>query len=74
MSSQTAPRNEQALDRRLASIEKAAAYVDTSPRTIRRSIAEGRLTGYRFGDRLIRVDLNELDALLRPIPTVGGLA
>ncbi len=64
----------QILEKRLASIETAAAYIDTSPRTIRRSIAEGRLTGYRFGKRLIRVDLNELDAALRPIPTVGGAA
>jgi excisionase family DNA binding protein len=59
-------------ERRLASIEKAATYVDTSPRTIRRAIAEGRLTGYRFGKRMIRVDLNEVDAALDVIPTAGG--
>jgi excisionase family DNA binding protein len=56
--------------RRLVSIEKAAAYVDASPRTIRRSIAAGKLTGYRFGNRLLRIDLNEVDSLLRPIPVV----
>jgi excisionase family DNA binding protein len=56
---------------RLASLSKAAAYVDTSPRTIRRAIADGRLTGYRFGPRTLRVDLNEIDAVLRPIPSAG---
>ena len=32
--------------------------------TIRKFIREGRITEYRGGSRLIRVDLNELDALL----------
>ena len=59
---------------RFVSLEKAAAYLDTSPRTIRRSIAEGRLTGYRFGKRLLRIDLNEVDASLRRIPTAGNVA
>lgn len=59
---------------RYASLDKAAAYVDTSPRTIRRAIAEGRLKGYRFGPRLLRVDLNEIDDVLRAIPTANGAA
>lgn len=58
--------------RRLESITSAAEYVGTSPRTIRRYVAAGRLTGYRLGPRLVRVDLNELDAMLRPIPAGGG--
>ena len=58
--------------RRLESISEAADYLGVSTKTIRRYIASGRLTGYRAGPRLIRVDLNELDAVLRPIPTVGG--
>lgn len=58
--------------RRLESIEHAAQYLGVSAKTIRRYIAAGRVTGYRTGPRLIRVDLNELDAMLRPIPTVGG--
>lgn len=60
--------------RRLESIPNAAEYVDVTPKTMRRWIASGRITGYRAGPRLIRVDLNELDAMLRPIPTVGGAA
>ncbi len=59
--------------RRLESIEHAADYLGVSTKTLRRYIAAGRVTGYRTGPRLIRVDLNELDAMLRPIPAaVGG--
>lgn len=59
--------------RRLVSLAEAGEYADVSPRTLRRYIASGRLTGYRVGPRLVRVDLNELDANLRPIvPPNGG--
>jgi len=58
--------------RRLRSIADAAEFAGVNPRTIRRRIADGTLIGYRMGPRLIRIDLNELDALLRPIPTAGG--
>lgn len=59
-------------ERRLESVQAAATYAACSTKTIRRRIADGSLTGYRMGARLIRVDLNELDALLQPIPTAGG--
>ena len=55
--------------RRLDSIHNAAEYLGVSTKTIRRFIASGELTGYRAGKRIIRVDLDELDAMLRPIPT-----
>lgn len=58
--------------RHLASLAEAAEYAHCSTKTIRRRISEGALTGYRMGPRLLRVDLNELDAMLRPIPTAGG--
>ena len=58
--------------RRLESIPNAAEYVGVSSKTIRRWISAGALTGYRMGPRLIRVDLVEVDAMLRPIPTAGG--
>lgn len=64
--------NTERTTRRLESINGAAEYAQVNYRTIRRYIAAGRLTGYRMGPRLIRVDLDELDALLRPIPTAGG--
>ncbi len=49
-------------------IEYAGDYLNVSSRTIRRYIAEGKLTGYRIGDTLIRVDMHEVEALARPIP------
>ena len=60
------------LSARLASINKAAEYANCNPRTIRRRISEGALTGYRFGPRLLRIDLDELDALMRPIPSAAS--
>lgn len=59
---------------RWGSITEAADYAGSCNRTIRRRIADGSLTGYRMGPRLIRVDLNELDAMLQPIPTGGSVA
>jgi excisionase family DNA binding protein len=58
--------------RRLASINETASYCGIHPRTVRRAIADGRLTGYRVGGKLVRVDLNEVDEkLLQQIPTAG---
>jgi excisionase family DNA binding protein len=61
---------EQIVNRRYASLEEAASYLGCNIRTIRRRIAAGELTGYRLGSRIIRVDLEEVNALLEPIPTV----
>lgn len=58
--------------RRLVSLEDAADYAACSTKTIRRRISEGTLTGYRLGPRLLRVDLNELDEILRPVPSARG--
>lgn len=58
--------------RRLGSIADAAEFAGVNPKTIRRRIADGTLNGYRLGPRLIRVDLDELDASLHPIATAGG--
>jgi excisionase family DNA binding protein len=65
------PRNSQTLSRHLVNIGQAAEYAGVSKRTIRRRVADGSLPGYRLGNRIVRVDLNELDAMLRPIPTAG---
>ena len=58
--------------RRLVSLATAATYADVSTRTLRRYISQGRLSGYRVGPRLVKIDLNELDRLVRPIPTARG--
>jgi len=57
--------------RHLVSVAQAADYVGCATKTIRRRVSEGTLTAYRFGPRMLRVDLAELDALLRPVVTAG---
>lgn len=52
----------------------AAERFDCSERTIRRMIANGGLTGYRVGKRLVRVDAAEVDELAHVIPTVSTVA
>jgi len=56
---------------RLDSIHGAASTAGVHPSTIRRWISQGRITGYRMGPRLIKVDLDELARMLTPI---GGRA
>jgi excisionase family DNA binding protein len=58
--------------RRLESLANAADYAGVTTRTMRRYIASGRLVGYRVGPRLIRIDLDELEAMLKPIPATSG--
>ena len=53
-----------------ASLAEVADALGCSTKTVRRYIADGRLTGYRMGPRLIRVDMAEVAAMLSPIPTV----
>jgi excisionase family DNA binding protein len=74
MSRTQAPKRSTDTGRRLASLEEAAAYARCSKWTIRRRISEGVLTGYSLGQRLIRVDLNELDSVLAVIPAGGDAA
>ncbi len=50
--------------RKLRGIDEAADYLGVTPRTVRRYIAEGRLTGYRIGNKLIRVDMADVAALV----------
>lgn len=52
--------------RRYASIATVAEYLGVNERTVRNMIAAGRLTGYRSGRRLVRLDLNEVDAAMEP--------
>lgn len=56
--------------RRWASLATAAAYYDCAPDTLRRYIAAGDLPGYYVGNRkTLKVDLNDLDALAKRIPS-----
>ena len=68
MRTQTSPKH-------LTSIAEAAAAFDVTPKTIRRRIADGTITGYRVGPKLLRVDLGEIEAkLIRQVPAAGYAA
>jgi excisionase family DNA binding protein len=57
------------VSRRYISIAEAAEYLKISDRTVRRLIADGKLTGYFIGrgHRMLRVDHDEIDEkLMRP--------
>jgi excisionase family DNA binding protein len=57
--------------RRYVKVAEAADYLQVTDRTIRQMVADGRLTAYRSGTRLVRLDLNEIDAAMQPF---GGAA
>lgn len=48
------------------SLAEAAARTHVSVRTIRRWIAQGHLNAYRAGPRLLRVDPDDVDAVMKP--------
>jgi excisionase family DNA binding protein len=52
---------------RRVGLREAADYAGVHTHTVRRWIAAGRLRAYRVGPRLIRVDLADLDAIMRPV-------
>lgn len=54
-------------------LNQAAEYLNVVPKSVRRYIADGQLPAYRLaGRQTIRIKVEDLDALLRPIPTAGG--
>ena len=55
-----------------ARLRAAASAKGVHEDTLRRMIKRGELTGYRLGPRLIMIDLDELDNVLRPIPTANA--
>lgn len=57
--------------RRWATINTTAEHLGVTDRTIRQMIADGRIRGYRNGRKVIRLDLNEVDAAMTPF---GGAA
>lgn len=53
----------------LVSVAEAAEILGVNPKTLRRWIAAGRLEAYRVGPRALRVDLDELLAVAKPLRT-----
>jgi hypothetical protein len=57
---------------RYASVQAVAEMYDVDPVTVRRWISAGLIRGYRIGDRLIKVDLDEIEAkVVKEIPAAG---
>lgn len=52
--------------RRWASIKQAAEYLGVTDRTVREHVSGGKFRAYRLNSRLVRVDLNEIDAAMQP--------
>lgn len=61
----------QVVSRKNLSLKEAAEWCGISERTLRRRIAEGNLPAYRLGPRYIRVRSEDIEALLRPIPSAA---
>lgn len=60
-----------AMTRQFATQQVAANRFNVDPRTIRNWISSGLITGYRLPTgRAIRVDLAEIEAMVKAIPTV----
>jgi excisionase family DNA binding protein len=55
--------------REFESLSSAAERTGLSIRTLRRRVASGQLAAYRSGPRVIRVDPDDVDRLMVPIPT-----
>lgn len=56
--------------RSMVTIADAAELLGVSVWTVRRRIGSGELTAYRLGNRIIRVRVDEVEALMTP---VGGV-
>ena len=49
--------------RRYGDVPAVAEYLGVNPRTVRRLMSDGKLTAYRIGDKLLRLDWAEVEAL-----------
>lgn len=55
----------------LITFQEGAERADVTVRTLHNWANEGRLTKYRIGPRLVRIDLNELLSLAIPVNREG---
>ncbi len=54
--------------RKWITIPEAAEHIGIHPRTLERMITAGELPGYKIGKKIVRVDLNEIDAAIAGRP------
>ena len=54
-------------------IPQAGDYLGSSESTIRRMIASGELRAYRFGERNVRIDVEDIHAILKPVTSLEDL-
>ena len=52
--------------RRWASLKETAEHLHVCQRTVRLMMADGRITAYYLGARILRFDLNEVDRSMTP--------
>jgi len=57
--------------RQTLTVKETAEVTGFSVRTIRARISDGTLPAYRVGPRAIRIRIDDLDRLMRRIPTAG---
>lgn len=67
MSIQSRPSGQRAVE--FCSISEAADYLAVTERSVRRYIAEGKIPGYRVGEKLVRLRVEDVAALVVRIPT-----
>jgi len=60
------------IPRRIVPLAEGAEYGQVSSKTLRRYGAAGLITLYRVGPKLLQVDLDEIDRIIRPVPTAGA--
>jgi len=60
--------------RRYLTLSDAAGWLSLDEKTLRRWVSQGRLTAYRVGPKLIRLDADEIENMIRVVPTAGNLA
>lgn len=55
-------------------LSDAADYLALDVRSVRRFIAQGKLPGYRVGNKQLRVKYEDVKAFANPVPTVDPAA
>jgi len=57
--------------RRYLTLSDAAEWLSLDEKTLRRWISQGRLTAYRVGPKLLRLDAAEVENMICVVPTAG---